>query len=260
MTDIREAKKIVFKVGTSTLTYESGGINYRRMEGLVSVLSDLQNSGKQVILVTSAAIEVGKTKMKLDHRPYTTAEKQAIAAIGQCTLMTTYERMFSNYGHTAAQVLLTIESYENDKARENAKNTFDILLSMGCIPVVNENDTVSFAEIEFGDNDTLSASVADIVGADALVILSDIDGFYDGDPKEKPDAKLIEHISEINRETEEMAGGAGSGRGTGGLVTKLKAASLAMNKGIPMYLINGNDPKNIYRLLEGEKIGTGFYR
>ena len=258
MNTVRDAKRIVVKIGSSTLTYENGSLNLRRMEKVARILSDFVNAGKQVVLVTSAAVAAGRNKMGLDHKPYTTEEKQAMAAVGQCELMSMYERFFAEYGHTVAQVLITRDTYENATARKNATNTLQMLLKMGVVPIVNENDTVSFEEIEFGDNDTLSACVAILVSADVLINLSDIDGLYDSDPHPNPSAKLSPTVEKIDDHILAMAGGAGSDRGTGGVVTKLKAAEIAIGAGIEMFLINGTEPDLLYKLFEGERVGTHF--
>lgn len=258
MNFIKSAKRIVFKIGSSSLTYPTGRLNLHRIEILARVLSDFKNAGREIILVTSAAISAGKAKLGLDHRPTTTEEKQAMAAVGQCELMTIYARFFGMYGHTVGQILITRETVDNPIARKNAENTFNTLLTMGCIPVVNENDTVSFEEIEFGDNDTLSAYVAVLCRADVLINLSDIDGLYDSDPHKNPAAQLIPTVVKIDDTIRASAGGAGSDAGTGGVVTKLRAAEIACGNGIPMFIINGENPEILYDLFEGQHIGTYF--
>jgi len=255
---LKEAKRVVFKVGTSSLTYSGGGINIRRVEKLVKVLSDLKNQGKDIILVTSGAVGVGMGKLGVKTRPANTREKQAFASIGQCELMDFYSRLFSGYNHTVAQLLLTKDVVENDILKTNAQNTFETLLSFNAIPIVNENDTISAEQIEFGDNDTLSATVAKLVGADLLIILSDIDGLYDSNPMNNPDAKLIPLVEEITDEIKALASGAGSDCGTGGMITKLSAAEIANGSGIDMVIMNGAEPDIIYNLLDGENIGTLF--
>lgn len=257
MITLKNAKRIVFKVGTSTLTYSGGGINIRRVEEFVKVLSDLKNQGKEIILVTSGAISVGMGKLGIKNRPAETREKQALAAIGQCELMDFYSNLFSQYNHTVAQLLLTKDVVDNDTLKTNAVNTFETLISLGAIPIVNENDSISAEQIEFGDNDTLSALVATLTGADLLVILSDIDGLYDGDPR-KEGSKLISRVDGVTDEVKALAGGSGTERGTGGMITKLAAAEIINNAGADMYIINGSDPKNIYKLLDGVSIGTRF--
>lgn len=259
---LKNARRIVVKVGSSTLTYENGHMNFKRIEVIARVLSDIVNSGRDVALVTSGAIAVGTAKMGLDHRPKTTEERQAMAAIGQCELMRIYESFFQNYGHPVGQVLLTRGTVENEVSRRNAINTFNTLFKFGCVPIVNENDTVACDEIEmldtFGDNDTLSAWVAVMIGADALIILSDIDGLYNSDPRKCPDAKLIHIVETIDDTVMSYAGGAGPDRGTGGLLTKLKAAKIATEAGIPTFILNGEDPEIIYELLDGGCVGTYF--
>lgn len=256
-----QTRRIVVKVGTSTLTYENGRVNLRRMEMLCKVLSDLHNSGKQVILVSSGAIGIGVGKLKLPERPTETRYKQAIAAVGQCEIMFLYDKFFGEYNSSVAQILLTRNIVNNDHSRQNVVNTFQTLLEMGIIPIVNENDTVAIDELvgsNFGDNDNLSAIVADLVGADLLVILTDIDGLYDRDPRKNPDAVKIPIVTHIDDHIREMAGGSGSNRGTGGMATKITAASAATAAGINCCVMSGNDPKNLYKLIEGEPIGTLF--
>lgn len=257
---LKDAKRVVFKVGTSTLTYSGGGINIRRVEKLVKVLSDLKNQGKDIILVTSGAVGVGMGKLGIKTRPNNTREKQALASIGQCELMDFYSRLFSGYNHTVAQLLLTKDVIDNEVLKTNAQNTFETLLSLGALPIVNENDTISAEQIEFGDNDTLSATVAKLIGADLLVILSDIDGLYDDNPNTNPDAKLIPVVEKVTDEIKALASGAGSERGTGGMITKLTAAQTANGAGIDMYILNGADPDIIYALLDGKSMGTLFKR
>jgi len=258
MAEMTNMKRIVFKVGTSTLTYASGGINIRRVEKFVKVLSDLKNQGKEIILVTSGAVSIGMGKMGVKHRPSSTREKQAFAAIGQCELMDFYSQLFANYNHSVAQLLLTKDVVDNDVLKTNAINTFETLLSFGVIPIVNENDSISADQIEFGDNDTLSALVAKLTGADALVILSDIDGLYNANPNENLNAKLIPLVEKIDDNVKALAGGAGSGRGTGGMITKITAAAIVTEAGIDMYIMNGANPDIIYDFIDGKEIGTRF--
>lgn len=251
----------VVKVGTSTLTYENGRVNLRRMEELCRALADLQNAGKHLVLVSSGAIGVGMGKLGLKSRPAETEKKQALAAVGQCELMFLYDKFFGEYSQTVAQVLLTAGVVHHQQGRQNVQNTFRELLGMGTIPIVNENDTVDTQELEgqnFGDNDTLSAVVAGLVGADFLIILTDIDGLYDRDPRKDPSAKLIPRVEKITPEIEELAGGAGSNRGTGGMATKLRAAAIAGEKGIPCAVVSGSDMQNLYRLMDGQPVGTLF--
>ncbi len=251
-------KRVVVKVGTSTLTHATGMLNIRRVERLVKVLSDLKNAGHELVLVTSGAIGVGAGKLALREKPSDMPTKQACAALGQSELMYIYDKYFSEYNHNAAQVLLTRDIIEDMRRKENVSNTFERLLELSVIPVVNENDTVSVEEIEFGDNDTLSAIVARLVEADLLIIFSDIDGLYDRDPRKNPDAQLISHVAEITDEIRALAGTPGSAFGTGGMVTKLHAAEICMEAGIPMAILNGEKPEEIYCLLEGKEAGTLF--
>ena len=256
---VTDAKRIVIKIGSSSLSHASGKLNFHRIELLSRTLSDFVNFGKQIILVSSGAITAGRSKLNYGHKPASTEEKQALAAVGQAELMRIYERFFSSYGQNVAQVLITREIVDNAECRQNAKNTFEVLMNLGCVPIVNENDTVSFEEIEFGDNDTLAAHVAVLCGADLLINLSDIDGLYDSDPHMNPDAHLISSVSEITDEIRSCAGGAGSDFGTGGVVTKIHAAEISTDAGIPMLLLNGENPELLYELLAGKHIGTIFY-
>lgn len=249
---------VVVKVGTSTLTYDGGGINIRRVEKLVKVLSDIKNSGKKVILVSSGAIGIGMGKLGIAKRPECTRDKQALAAIGQCELMNYYSRLFGEYNHNVAQILLTKDVVSDPVRNENAAATFEKLLSLGIVPIVNENDTVSTEQIEFGDNDTLSATVATLAKADLLIILSDIDGLYDSDPRENENAKLIPVVEKIDDSIIALAGGAGTTRGTGGMITKLHAAQECHMAGIDMIIANGSDPDILYDIFEGEVVGTLF--
>lgn len=261
---IKNSKRIVVKVGTSTLTYENGKINLSRIDKLARVLSDLMNQDKEVVLVTSGAIGVGVGKLKLKEKPKTVREKQAVAAVGQCELMHIYSKFFSEYGHIVGQILLTRDVVDDDHRRQNVINTFETLLEKGIVPIVNENDSVAIDEIEygenriFGDNDTLSAIVAKLICADLLIILSDIDGFYDCDPRKNSCSHLISVVTEITPEIEKCAGGVGSKRGTGGMVTKLSAAKIATSSGIPMVLANGSNPDIILDILDGKEKGTVF--
>lgn len=258
MNTIKDAKRIVFKIGSSVLTYENGRLNLHRMEKLVRVLSDLKNQGREIVLVSSGAVSAGSAKLSFDHHPDTVEEKQATASVGQAELMRVYERFFSTYGHIVGQILMTKDTITNETSRKNAENTFKTLLKRGCVPIVNENDSVSHEEIKFGGNDTLSAYVAFVCDADALINLSDIDGLYDSNPRVNKDAKLVSMVEKIDDSVLDMAGGAGSSRGTGGMITKLKAAKIATEAGIPMFIINGTDPEIIYDLIDGKQIGTHF--
>lgn len=258
---ITESRRIVVKVGTSTLTHKSGKINIRHIEGLCKVLSDLQNAGKEIILVSSGAIGVGVGKLGLAGRPDETSKKQALAAIGQCELMFMYDKFFGEYNHTVAQILLTYDSVDSETDRRNVQNTFGELLSMGIIPIVNENDTVATNELEghnIGDNDTLSAMVAVLTEADLLVILTDIDGLYDRDPRKDENARRIPFVPVIDESIEALAGGAGSQFGTGGMATKISAAKRSTAAGIPCCVIKGDDPANLYALFDGADMGTVF--
>ncbi|MCR4925041.1 MAG: glutamate 5-kinase [Clostridiales bacterium] len=258
MADITKAKRIVVKVGTSTLTYENGKTNIRRMSKLVSVLADLANSGKEIVLVTSGAIGVGVGKLGLGSKPSDTSGKQAAATVGQCELMFMYDKLFSEYGYVVGQLLVTKSDFEDGQRRENLSNAFEKLFEYGAIPIVNENDSVAVEEIVYGDNDTLSATVASLVNADLLVIFTDIDGLYDSDPRENPDAKLIPVVEKIDDSILALAGGAGSKRGTGGMVTKVHAAQITSKAGINAVVMNGQAPQHIYKLLEGKPQGTLF--
>ena len=248
-------QRIVVKVGTSTLTHDSGALDLWSMEHLVRTLSDLHGAGNEVILVTSGAIAVGTAKLRM---------KQAAAAVGQCRMMHIYDKLFSEYNRSVAQILLTGDDVDDPDRAEHLSGTFSALLEMGVIPIVNENDSVSSAEIEtgrhkvLGDNDTLSAIVAKLCRADLLVLLSDIDGLYDADPKTHPEAKLLHQVRQLTPEILEMAGGAGSWRGTGGMATKLSAARIAMSAGCDMVITNGKRTEDLYGIAQGADIGTRF--
>lgn len=255
--------RIVVKVGTSTLTTETGKDNLRAFESLARTLSDIHNHDYEVILVSSGAIAVGSNRLNMHSKPDTLQLKQAAAAVGQCSLMFLYDKFFGEYGKIAAQILLNAEDIENDEKKENLVNTFDTLLEMGVIPIVNENDSVSYTEIEsserlFGDNDMLSAVVAVLCRASKLIILSDIDGLYVQDPRLHPKAKLIPVIEHIDNGIYSLAGGAGSRRGTGGMRTKLQAAELATSQGIDTIISNGSRPATLYDIVRGQHIGTLF--
>lgn len=258
MANVKNIKRAVIKVGTSTLTYEGGRLNIRRIEKLVKTISDIRNSGIEVVLVSSGAIGVGMGKAGITKRPDCPREKQALAAIGQCELMNFYGNMFENYSHTVAQILLTKDVVDKEEMRTNAKNTFEMLFALNAIPIVNENDTVSTEQIEFGDNDTLSAIVAELVGADLLILLSDIDGLYDKDPHQCSDAKIIDVVEKIDDSIKALAGGTGTLRGTGGMVTKITAAEIATNAGVDMIIANGSEPLVLYDIFDGKKVGTLF--
>ena len=258
MENLKDAKRIVVKVGTSTLTYETGKTNIRRMKKLVEVLSDLKNSGMQIVLVTSGAIGVGVGKLGLAKKPQDTPGRQAAATVGQCELMFMYDKLFGEYGHTVGQLLITKSDVDSEERRKNLVNTFEKLFYYGAVPIVNENDSVAVDEIVYGDNDSLSAIVAKLVNADALIILTDIDGLYDDNPNENEDAKLISQVDEITDELIAVAGGHGSRFSTGGMVTKLHAAQIAMDAGIDTIVMNGAAPESIYKALDGKQIGTFF--
>ena len=261
---MEKKQRIVVKVGTSTLTHEAGDLDLRSMDHLARTLSDLAGMGHEIILVSSGAIAIGTAKMGLPERPKELRMKQAAAAVGQCQMMHIYDKFFAEYNHTVAQILLTGDDIEETDRAEHLRSTFSALLEMGVIPVVNENDSVSSAEIEtghhkvLGDNDTLSAMVARLCKADLLVLLSDINGLYDADPKSHPGAKLLHRVKEITPAILEMAGGAGSWRGTGGMATKLTAARVAMEAGCDMVITNGARMEDLYGIVAGEDIGTRF--
>ncbi len=261
MSDIMADNRVVIKVGTSTLTYENGKINLRRVEKLCKVLSDLQNQGKKVLLVSSGAIAVGMGKTGMKSRPGKTREKQAMAAVGQCELMFMYDKLFGEYNHTVAQILLTKYAVQTKQKRLNVINALEALLEKDIIPIINENDTVAIDELEgqnIGDNDMLSAIVAKLISADSLIILTDIDGLYNKNPKTHPDAKRIDVVERITDEILAMAKGSGSNRGTGGMITKLAAASYVNDAGIDCFVVNGENPSVLYDICEGENRGTLF--
>lgn len=254
---LKDKDKIIIKIGTSSLTHSNGRINFQRIEKLAMVISDLKNAGKHVILVTSGAIAVGAGKLGLSQRPSKLAEKQALAAIGQAELIKIYEKFFANYNQIVAQVLITKDGVLNPIRRYNAKNTLNTLLNMEIIPIINENDTVSTDEIEFGDNDTLSAHVAALADANLLIILSDIDGLYNGDPRKDANAKIISKVRNIE-EVEEFAGATNSEFAKGGMVTKIAAAKLCIKAGIDMIIAHGEEPAVIFDIIEGKDVGTLF--
>ncbi len=254
----KDYKCIVVKVGTSTLTHKTGKTNIRRMEELVSVLSDLMNSGRRVALVTSGAIGVGIGKLGLEARPSDTAGKQAAATVGQCELMFMYDKMFSQYGHTVGQLLITRADMDNAKRRYNLLQTFDRLFSFGAIPIINENDAVAGEESVYGDNDRLSAAVSTLIAADALIILTETDGLYTADPSVSEEARRIPVVEEITDEILAFAEGTTTGLGTGGMATKLVAAEICTRAGIDTYIICGKSPRDIYEVLDGGDVGTYF--
>ena len=250
--------RITVKVGTSTLTHPSGHLNIRHVEELCKVLSDIKNAGHEVILVSSGAIGMGVGKLNLKGKPSDMPTKQAAAAVGQCELMYVYDRQFSEYNHTVAQILLTGEDLRDEKRHENFANTLRRLLELGALPVINENDTISTVEIAVGDNDTLSALVAVSVKADLLILMTDIDGLYTSDPRKDPDAKLITEVTEISEELLAGAGGGGSQLSTGGMATKLAAAEICMKNSTDMMIVNSARPAILYDVLEGKAVGTHF--
>ncbi|MDD7403515.1 MAG: glutamate 5-kinase [Butyribacter sp.] len=259
MKKISQRKRIVVKVGTSTLTHKTGRLNIRRVEQLVKTLADIYNSGHEVILVSSGSIGLGMGKLGIVDRPKDTPGKQACAAVGQCELMYLYDKLFGEYSISVAQILLTKYVLLEDR-RKNVENALERLLSLGVIPVVNENDTVAIDELELevGENDSLAAIVAKIARADLLVIMSDIDGLYDCDPRSNEKATLIPVVHEIDDAIRSLAGGAGSKFGTGGMITKINAVEIAYEAGIDVVLMNGQRPKNLYDLFEDRQVGTLF--
>lgn len=251
--------RIVIKIGTSTLAHSTGHLNIRRVEELCKVFSDIKNAGHEVIIVSSGAIGMGVGKLGLSSRPTDIPTKQAAAAVGQCELMYTYDKLFSEYNHTVAQLLITSDDIKNEERHQNFSNTLHRLLALNAIPIINENDTVATNEIVIGDNDTLAAIVSESIRADKLILLSDINGLYTADPHTNPDAKLIDRIYEIDDEIIALAGGSGSNLGTGGMITKLQAARICMACGCDMVITNGNDPSALYDIIDGKIVGTTFY-
>lgn len=250
--------RIVVKIGTSTLAHSSGHLNIRRVESLCKILSDIKNAGHEIILVSSGAIGMGVGKLGLLQRPSDIPSKQAAAAVGQCELMYTYDKLFSEYHHTVAQLLITRDDTANEKRHSNFINTINRLLELGALPIINENDTIATDEIVIGDNDTLAAIVAKSVGADLLVLLSDIDGLYTADPHFNTDAKLLRRIAQIDEEILALAGVSATSQGTGGMVTKLHAAEICLGCGCDMVIANGNRPENLYDIIDGKAVGTMF--
>ena len=258
--DLKNKKRIVIKIGSSSLFHmETGKLNLLKIDRLARILTDLNNGGTECILVSSGAQATAKSTLGITYGKDDIPLRQACASIGQAQLITIYQKLFAEYGKTVAQVLLTRYTIHSELTRNNAANTFNELLKLGAIPIVNENDTVTTEEIEFGDNDCLSAMVAALTGSDLLIILSDIDGLYDDNPKTNPDSKLIRDVYELSDDIMSMGKGAGSDFGTGGMASKLEAARIAASAGIDMVIINGNDLLNIPRLLDGEDIGTFFH-
>ncbi len=251
--------KIVVKIGTSTLTHASGCVNIRRIETLVKILSDMKNAGNDVVLVSSGAIGMGVGKLNLKERPRDISGKQAAAAVGQCELMYIYDKLFSEYNHTVAQILLTAPDLQVESRHAKFNATMARLTELGVLPIINENDTVATEEIEFGDNDKLAAFVAASVGADLLILLSDIDGLYSADPHKDPHATLIREVHELTSDIMALGGGAGSTLGTGGMATKLHAAEIATAAGCDMIIANGACPELLYNILDNKPVGTRFY-
>lgn len=257
--DLKDKKRIVIKIGSSSLTHEeTGDLNLRKIEQLVRVLSDLRGQGKEVVLVSSGAIAAGRQALGYHEKPKRLEEKQAFAAVGQARLMMVYQKLFAEYNQTAAQILMTKFTMLNEPARSNARNTFDELLRLGTIPIVNENDTVSTNEIQFGDNDRLSALVAALIGAELLILMSDIDGLYTDDPNKNPDAEFIPLVESLTPELRAMGKGSASSVGTGGMAAKLAAAQIAGDGGSDMVIANAADLNAIYRIADGQEVGTLF--
>ena len=250
--------RIVVKLGTSTLAHATGHLNIRRVEEICKVISDIKNAGDEVIMVSSGAIGMGVGKLSLKSKPTDIPTKQAAAAVGQCELMYTYDKLFSEYNHTVAQLLMTGADLKNEERHQNFSNTLNRLLELGAIPIINENDTVATEEIVIGDNDTLAAIVAESVKADVLVLFSDIDGLYTADPHKCEDAKLISDVNVIDDSIMALAGGKGSALGTGGMVTKIEAAKICMACGCDMIITNGANPTNLYDIVDGKAVGTKF--
>ncbi len=250
--------RIVIKIGTSTLAHPTGHLNIRRVEQLCKIMSDIKNAGHELILVSSGAIGMGVGKLGLRERPKDIPSKQAAAAVGQCELMYTYDKLFSEYHHTVAQLLITGDDTASNTRRFNFTNTLNRLLELGALPIINENDTVATDEIVIGDNDTLAAIVARSVHAEMLILLSDIDGLYTADPHTHPEAKLLHHVARVDDHIREIAGISSSTQGTGGMVTKLHAADICLGCGCKMVIANGNNPGNLYDILEGKTVGTTF--
>ena len=250
--------RIVIKIGTSTLAYPTGQLNIRRVEALCKTMSDIRNAGHELILVSSGAIGMGVGKLGLRSRPQDIPTKQAAAAVGQCELMYIYDKLFSEYHHTVAQLLITADNLTSEIRHTNFTNTLNRLLELGVVPIINENDTVATEEIVIGDNDTLAARVAQSVGAKLLILLSDIDGLYTADPHTDPNAKLIPLVRGLDESIKKLAGVSSTSQGTGGMVTKLRAAELCFGCGCEMVIANGNNPASLYDIVEGKPVGTRF--
>ncbi len=250
--------RIVVKLGTSTLAHATGHLNIRRVEEICKVISDIKNAGDEVIMVSSGAIGMGVGKLSLKTKPTDIPTKQAAAAVGQCELMYTYDKLFSEYNHTVAQLLMTGADLENEERHKNFSNTLNRLLELGAIPIINENDTVATEEIIIGDNDTLAAIVAKSINADTLVLFSDIDGLYTADPHKCENAELITEVTQIDDNIMSLAGGKGTELGTGGMITKLNAAKICMECGCDMIITNGANPIGLYDIIDGKNVGTKF--
>ncbi|MBQ4468019.1 MAG: glutamate 5-kinase [Firmicutes bacterium] len=250
--------KITVKVGTSTLTHKTGRLNIRRVEELCKVLSDVKNAGHEIVLVSSGAIGMGVGKLNMAERPKDMPTKQAAAAVGQCELMYVYDKLFQEHNHTVAQILITGEDLADQTRHDNFTNTLMRLLELGALPIINENDTIATSEIAVGDNDTLGALVAASVGSDLFVVLTDIDGLYTSDPRHDESAEFIREVREITEEMLDGAGGGGTELATGGMATKLSAAKIAMDAGVDMIIVNGQNPAVIYDAVDGEPVGTRF--
>ncbi len=251
--------RIVIKIGTSTLTHASGHLNIRRVEALCKAISDIRNAGHELILVSSGAIGMGVSKLGLKKRPDDIPTKQAAAAVGQCELMYIYDKLFGEYHHTVSQLLITGDDTRSPERHRNFSNTLERLLELGALPIINENDTVATEELGIGDNDTLAAIVAKSVGAELLILLSDIDGLYTADPRSHPDAVLLREVTEISDEIRALAGVSGTTLGTGGMVTKLQAAEICLGCGCTMVIANGSSAGVLYDILDGKDVGTRFH-
>lgn len=255
---LKDCKRIVVKVGTSTITYPNGRLNLKRIEELAWVLTDLRNSGKDVVLVTSGAIGVGAVRMGMKERPTAVRQKQAAAAVGQAMIMQIYHNFFDRYNQTVAQVLLTKEEVGSEERYQNTKNTMETLMELEVIPIVNANDSISTYEIEISDNDRLSAIVAEIIGADLLILMTDIDALYDSDPRMNPNARRVSYVDWVNEDVKKMAGEKGSAFSVGGMLTKLQAAMICQEAGVRMAIVLGEDPTVVHRVIAGEDVGTFF--
>ena len=250
--------RIVIKIGTSTLTHKTGNLNIRRVEKLCEVISDIKNAGHEIILVSSGAIGMGVGKLGLNKKPEDIPSRQAAAAVGQCELMYVYDKLFDQYHHTVAQILIAGADLENETHKTNFSNTVSRLLEYGALPIINENDTIATEEIALGDNDRLGALVSRLVGADLLILLSDIEGLYTADPRKDANAQLISEVHEVTEELKALASGKGTVLGTGGMITKLLAAEICLEAGISMVIANGAEPENLYDIVDGKSVGTRF--